>query len=155
MARIRTIKPEFWQSATLARLDPVVVLTFVGLLNHLDDSGRCKDRPALVKAAVHPLRENITSADVATHLASLIEAGALAVIGSHPQHSTLVLADPHLAPRHVEILRQPDGFYARDLGTQTGTSCRGQRLGPQPFKLQNGDVLMLGQNIALLFEAAP
>jgi hypothetical protein len=77
MARIRTIKPEFWQSATLARLEPVVVLTFVGLLNHLDDAGRCKDRPALVKAAVHPLREEITTADVATHLAALVQAGAL------------------------------------------------------------------------------
>jgi pSer/pThr/pTyr-binding forkhead associated (FHA) protein len=75
------------------------------------------------------------------------------VIGSHPGHSTLVLADPRLGPRHVEIMRHADGFYARDLGSQTGTSCRGQRLGPQPFKLHNGDVLILGQ-VALLFEAS-
>lgn len=85
---------------------------------------------------------------------AIAELADVTVIGSHPQHSSLVLADPHLGPRHVEILRQPDGFYARDLGTPLGTSCRGQRLGPQPFKLANGDVLMLGQNIALLFEAA-
>ena len=86
---------------------------------------------------------------------AVAELADVTVIGNHPQQSTLVLADPYLGPRHVEILRQPDGFYARDLGTQTGTSCRGQRLGPQPFKLHNGDVLMLGQNVALLFEAAP
>ncbi len=86
---------------------------------------------------------------------AVAELADITVIGNHPQQATLVLADPYLGPRHVEILRQPDGFYARDLGTQTGTSCRGQRLGPQPFKLHNGDVLMLGQNVALLFEAAP
>ena len=86
---------------------------------------------------------------------AVAELADVTVIGNHPQQATLVLADPYLGPRHVEILRQPDGFYARDLGTQTGTSCRGQRLGPQPFKLHNGDVLMLGQNVALLFEAAP
>jgi pSer/pThr/pTyr-binding forkhead associated (FHA) protein len=86
---------------------------------------------------------------------AVAELSDVTVIGSHPQQSTLVLADPRLGPRHVEITRQADGFYARDLGTQTGTSCRGQRLGPQPFKLHNGDVLVLGQNVALLFEAAP
>ena len=86
---------------------------------------------------------------------AVAELADVTVIGSHPQQSTLVLADPRLGPRHVEIVRQPDGFYARDLGTHTGTSCRGQRLGPQPFKLHNGDVLVLGQNVALLFEAAP
>ena len=83
---------------------------------------------------------------------AIAELADVTVIGNHPGQATLVLADPHLGPRHVEILRHADGFYARDLGSQTGTSCRGQRLGPQPFKLQNGDILMLGQ-VALLFEA--
>jgi pSer/pThr/pTyr-binding forkhead associated (FHA) protein len=83
------------------------------------------------------------------------ELADVTVIGNHPGQATLVLADPRLNPRHVEIMRQPDGFYARDLGSQMGTSCRGQRLGPQPFKLHNGDVLILGQNVALLFEASP
>ena len=66
---------------------------------------------------------------------AVAELADVTVIGNHPQQATLVLADPRLGPRHVEILRQADGFYARDLGTQIGTSCRGQRLGPQPFKL--------------------
>lgn len=86
---------------------------------------------------------------------AVAELAEVTIIGSHPQHATLVLADARLGPRHVEISRRADGFYARDLGWQTGTSCRGQQLGPQPFKLHNGDVLVLAQNIALLFEAAP
>jgi nitrite reductase (NADH) large subunit len=86
---------------------------------------------------------------------AVAELADVTVIGNHPQHSTLVLADPRLGPRHVEIVKHADGFYARDLGSQTGTSCRGQQLGPQPFKLHHGDVLVLGQNVALLFEASP
>jgi nitrite reductase (NADH) large subunit len=85
---------------------------------------------------------------------AVAELADVTVIGSQPGQSTLVLADPWLGPRHVEITKHADGFYARDLGSQTGTSCRGQRLGPQPFKLHHGDVLILGQNVALLFEAA-
>jgi NADPH-dependent 2,4-dienoyl-CoA reductase/sulfur reductase-like enzyme/pSer/pThr/pTyr-binding forkhead associated (FHA) protein len=85
---------------------------------------------------------------------AVAELADVTVIGNHPQHSTLVLADPRLGSRHVEIVKHADGFYARDLGSQTGTSCRGQRLGPQPFKLHHGDVLVLGQNVALLFEAS-
>ena len=85
---------------------------------------------------------------------AVAELADVTVIGNHPGHSTLVLADPRLGPRHVEIVKHADGFYARDLGSQTGTSCRGQQLGPQPFKLHHGDVLVLGQNVALLFEAS-
>jgi hypothetical protein len=77
MARIRSIKPEFWQSSTLARLDPLIVLTFIGMLNHIDDKGRCKDRSALIKAVVHPLREEVTTADVEAHLEVLVGAGAV------------------------------------------------------------------------------
>jgi pSer/pThr/pTyr-binding forkhead associated (FHA) protein len=86
---------------------------------------------------------------------AVAELADVTVIGNHPGQSTLVLADPRLGPRHVEIVKHADGFYARDLGSQTGTSCRGQQLGPQPFKLHHGDVLVLGQNVALLFEASP
>ena len=86
---------------------------------------------------------------------AVAELSDVTIIGNHPQQATLVLPDPLLGPRHVEILRQPDGFYARDLGTPIGTSCRGQRLGPQPYKLTSGDVLMLGHSVALLFEATP
>lgn len=86
---------------------------------------------------------------------AVAELNEVTVIGNHPQHATLVLADPRLGPRHVEITRLADGFYARDLGSRAGTSCRGQQLGPQPFKLHHGDVIVLAQNIALLFEASP
>ena len=57
MARIRTIKPEMWQSEELAQVSEAAMLLAIGLLNHADDEGYFKANPGLVKAAVFPLRE--------------------------------------------------------------------------------------------------
>ena len=40
MARIRTIKPEFWTDEKLAPLSPICRLTFLGLVSMADDAGR-------------------------------------------------------------------------------------------------------------------
>jgi hypothetical protein len=57
MARIRTIKPEIWQDEDLAAVSETAMLLAIGLLNHADDEGYFKAHPALVRAAVFPLRE--------------------------------------------------------------------------------------------------
>ncbi len=85
---------------------------------------------------------------------SVAELSDVSVIGNDPRHATLVLGDPRLDARHVEITRLEGGFFARDLGSRGGTSCRGQPLGPHAFKLESGDVLVLAQTVALLFEAS-
>ncbi|MEJ1357882.1 MAG: hypothetical protein RPU12_14790 [Candidatus Sedimenticola sp. (ex Thyasira tokunagai)] len=56
MARIRTIKPEFWQDEDLAELQDVVQLLAIGLLNHADDEGYFKAHSMLIKAVIFPLR---------------------------------------------------------------------------------------------------
>lgn len=61
MARIRTVKPEFWTDETMAELPRDVRLLFLGLLNHVDDAGRCVDNPRLIKAAVFPLDDDVTA----------------------------------------------------------------------------------------------
>jgi hypothetical protein len=58
MARIRTVKPEFWQDEDLAALNPYTQLLAIGLLNHADDHGYFKAHKALVKAAVFPFSES-------------------------------------------------------------------------------------------------
>ena len=77
------------------------------------------------------------------------------VIGNQPGKCHLVVHDPLVFPQHLEIVKRPDGFYARALDPRIGTSFRGQMLGPMPVKLTSGDVLMLGPRVALLFEGAP
>jgi len=58
VARIRTIKPEFWQDEDLACVSESACLLAIGLLNHSDDEGYFRANPALVKAAVFPFRDH-------------------------------------------------------------------------------------------------
>lgn len=48
MARIRTIKPEFWDSEDVGALSPLGRLIFIWLMSHADDEGRLKASPAHV-----------------------------------------------------------------------------------------------------------
>jgi hypothetical protein len=57
MARIRTIKPEFWRDEELSALCPESTLLAIGLLNHADDEGYFNANPKLVESDVFPLRE--------------------------------------------------------------------------------------------------
>lgn len=71
MARIRTIKPDAFASESLAAVPVVARWTFFGLLTMVDDEGRARDEPRLVKAHVYPLDDEITAADVRGHLDAL------------------------------------------------------------------------------------
>ena len=57
MARIRTIKPEFWRDESLALVSPEACLLAIGLLNHCDDEGYFNANPKLVESDIFPLRE--------------------------------------------------------------------------------------------------
>lgn len=76
MARIRTIKPTFFTSLTVAGLTPEQRLTFIGLWTHVDDEGRCIDDPRLVKAALWPLDDR-TATDIDGDLWALTEASLI------------------------------------------------------------------------------
>ena len=64
MARIRSIKPEFNISEAIAELSHATQLHFIKLWTYCDDHGRGLDNPRLVKAAIWPLDEGVTPADV-------------------------------------------------------------------------------------------
>ncbi|MFG1776635.1 hypothetical protein ACGFIG_09420 [Micromonospora sp. NPDC049048] len=76
MARIRTIKPEFFTSLTVASLPVEARLTFIGLWTHVDDEGRCVDDARLIKAAVWPLDDRL-STDVELDLKRLSESSLI------------------------------------------------------------------------------
>jgi hypothetical protein len=57
MARIRTIKPEFWRDEALALVSPEACLLALGLLNHCDDEGYFNANPKLVESDIFPLRD--------------------------------------------------------------------------------------------------
>lgn len=76
MPRIRTIKPEFFTSLTIASLPLEARLTFIGLWTHVDDEGRCVDDTRLIRAAVWPLDERLSS-DIETDLKRLTESSLI------------------------------------------------------------------------------
>lgn len=78
MARIRTIKPDFFTSLTVTQLPVAARLTFIGLWTHVDDEGRCVAEARLIAAAVWPLDDNIAAATVAGHLDDLERLGLIA-----------------------------------------------------------------------------
>ena len=72
MARIRTVKPELFQSETLAEVSVETERTFVGLLTQADDKGRMKDAPAVLNGSLWPLRPSHTIEDMKRDLEELI-----------------------------------------------------------------------------------
>jgi len=61
MARIRTIKPEFWLDEDLSELPPETHMLAAALLNQADDEGYFNAHPSLVKATCSPLRDDSVS----------------------------------------------------------------------------------------------
>lgn len=54
MARIRTLKPEFWADEKLGPLDPRTRLVFLGLISQADDAGRLVDSVRLLDGLLFP-----------------------------------------------------------------------------------------------------
>ncbi len=63
MARIRTVKPEFWSSEQVMECSPMARLLFIGLWNFCDDAGNHVASAKTVKAEIFP-GDDISSTDV-------------------------------------------------------------------------------------------
>lgn len=60
VARIRSIKPGYSTSEAIAELSLGCELHFIKLWTYCDDHGRAPDNPRLIKAAIWPLRDDVT-----------------------------------------------------------------------------------------------
>jgi len=89
MARIRTIKPQFFLNEELAELSAMVRLLFIGLWTQADREGRLLDRPKRLKAEIFPY-DNF---DVEKGLHQLSEAGFI-----HRYKVNVNVTDRVLAP---------------------------------------------------------
>jgi hypothetical protein len=63
MARIRTIKPEFWSSEQVMECSTIARLLFIGMWNFCDDGGNHVDSEKTLKAEIFPA-DDISSTDV-------------------------------------------------------------------------------------------
>lgn len=78
MARIRSIKPEFWTSEQVMECSPNARLLFIGLWNFADDAGRMALSPKRIKAQVYP-SDDFTTADVRRMIDELTSNGLVSI----------------------------------------------------------------------------
>jgi len=71
MARMRTLKPEFFRSKALARCSLGARLTFMGLWGEADDFGRGEAEPRVLAGAIWPLDDDMGWEQVEVHLLEL------------------------------------------------------------------------------------
>lgn len=59
--------------------------------------------------------------------------------------------DNRVSREHIEIVRQPDGIYLRDLGSSNGTWLNGTQLEGTPVRLEDGAEIRLGTDTVLTY----
>jgi hypothetical protein len=74
MARIRTIKPEFWTSEQIVECSPTARLLFIGMWNFADDAGNLPASAKTLKMQVFP-GDDMTVASVTAMVDELKSAG--------------------------------------------------------------------------------
>lgn len=67
-------------------------------------------------------------------------------------NNDIVINDSEISRKHARILMQAGGFVLEDLGSTNGSFINGQRL-MGPHVLRQGETLMFGENVSLVFEA--
>jgi len=100
MARIRTVKPQFWASEQVMECSPIARLLFIGLWNFCDDAGNHVDSPKTIKAEIFP-GDDIGSSDVRRLLDELSSNG-LIVYYSHENKGFL-----HVTGWHHQKIDKP------------------------------------------------
>src|SRR5262252_4167338 len=76
MARIRTIRPEFWASEEVMDCSVTARLFFIGLRNFCDDAGRALDLPRSLRMRIFP-GDDISTADVEALIDELASNGLI------------------------------------------------------------------------------
>lgn len=77
MARIRYIKPEFFEDVGLAGLSREARLLYVGLWCFMDRQGICDGDPRLIKRNIFPYDDDLTAKRVAELIQELIDTGRI------------------------------------------------------------------------------
>lgn len=77
MPRIRSVHPQLCEDETLVEVSARAERTFVRLWTELDDEGRGRDNPKLLKARLYPLHDDVTAKVVDDDLSELAQRGLI------------------------------------------------------------------------------
>lgn len=140
MARIRNIKPEFFDDEDLARVCRDARLMFVGLWTQADREGRLEDRPERLKVRLFPYDKDIAAADVEAMLADLalhrfirryaVAGRRLIQIPSFAKHQYVSGREPASElpdESQADPVESQPGLIPVSAQTQTGTADIGHR----------------------------
>jgi len=114
MARIRTIKPEFWEDEAVGLLSREARLLFLATWNLADDEGILRWSAAFVKANVFMYDDDINGNEVQAAMKELVDAGLIFPYLGGRARQTMALVVHFL--RHQRINRpQPSKHLAPSL----------------------------------------
>lgn len=128
MARIRTIKPEFWTDDLMGALSREARLLFIGSWNLADDEGLLRWTAPYLKGAVFPFDDDIDVATVTAYMAELTGAGIVfAYRGGRSQQALAYIVN---FQRHQKINRpSPSKLPAPSIQSMDVKNMYGQRDG--------------------------
>lgn len=112
MARIRTIKPEFFTSEDIVALSPLARLLYIALWCEADKEGRLPWKPMTFKLRYLPG----DACDVAALCDELLARGLIVLYGDALAYIPQFRAHQHINPREAESrYPSPDGHEARAI----------------------------------------
>lgn len=122
MARIRTIKPAFFRSRSLAKVSRDARLTFQGLWCEADDAGNGVADPRILVGAIWPLDDDVGWEQVRDHLSELAATGHIRLYQSDgDDYYSIVKFEEHQAAAY----RRGDAQYPPPPDTPPDQGSRG------------------------------
>lgn len=121
MARIRSIKPEFFDDYELATVSPHARLSFIGLWCHADRAGRLKDDPMRLRARLFPFEPHLDMDGLLSELASV------GVLVRYVVEGTRYLSIPGFERHQRPHPKEPDSTIPPPMPGQATVSRGGSR----------------------------
>jgi hypothetical protein len=131
MARIRTVKPEFWKHPVMARLGDFVQLLALATISCADDEGYFRADHSIIRGEAFPFREN--SGEIRDGLCKLSEVGWIE-LSQHPEQglmARIVNWEKHQVISHPSKSKLKVYFTSRE-------SPEGSDKPPEAFRPEQG-----------------
>jgi hypothetical protein len=139
VARIRTIKPDFWTNEKILSVKPLTRLLFIGMWNFADDFGRMQFAPLGIKAKVFP-NDEMSAADVRDMLNELCSADLLMIYSANDKEYIEITGWDHqkIDKRQASKIPAPfaDGSVIRGIPP---TSADFPQTSPTPAPVMEGN----------------
>jgi hypothetical protein len=125
MARIRSIKPEFWSDEKVGALQFRTRLLFIALWNYADDYGRGRAVAKLLNGFAFPCDDDVSNQDVEASLQELHESGRIKLysVGA-ARYYQIVHWEEHqsIDRRSKPVIPNPDGIEQSSSNAQRALS---------------------------------